>query len=234
MKAVTYQGFKHVKVKEVQNPKLEKDDDIVINVTSTSICGSDLHLYHGLIPSLEKDYIIGHETIGIVSEVGKAIDHVKKGDKVIIPYTIGCGECFYCHHSLDSQCDNANIEGEIGACYGYSRLLGDFDGCLAEQLRVPFANFNPILVPNNCEIDDDLLLLMTDALPTAYWAIENSGLKSGDTVIILGSGPIGLLTQKLAWLKGAERVIVVDRVDYRLQHAQNTNKVETYHFDKTK
>ncbi len=234
MKAVTYQGLKKVKVKNVEDPTIKKEDDILIRVGVTSICGSDLHLYHGLIPSTDKDTIIGHEAIGYVEEIGPNVERVKKGDKVIIPYTVACGHCYYCENQLESQCNESNEEGEIGAAYGCSRLLGDYDGSQAELLRVPYANFSPFVIPEDCELEDEVLLLLTDALPVANWAIEHSGVKPGDTVIVLGSGPVGLLTQKLAWLKGAERVIAVDPVDYRLAHAKKTNKVETFNFEKDK
>ncbi|MDZ5470483.1 zinc-dependent alcohol dehydrogenase [Bacillus sp. 31A1R] len=233
MKAVTYQGLFNVKVKEVHDPKIEKGDDLIVRVTASSICGSDLHLYHGMIPSLEKDYVIGHEAVGIVEETGQKVEKFKKGDKVVIPFNIACGQCFFCENDLESQCDVANQEdqAEIGAFYGCSRIYGDYWGSQAELVRVPFANFSPFYIPEECEITDDQLVLLTDALPTAYWGVENSGMKPGDTVIVLGSGPIGLLTQKIAWLKGAERVIAVDHIPYRLQHAKKTNKVEAYNFD---
>jgi len=233
VKAVTYQGLFNVKVKEVHDPKLEKDDDMIVRVTASSICGSDLHLYHGMIPSLEKDYVIGHEAVGVVEDTGKKVEKFKKGDRVVIPFNIACGKCFFCENELESQCDVANQEdqAEIGAAYGCSRIHGDYWGSQAELVRVPFANFSPFCIPEECEITDDELVLLTDALPTAYWGVENSGMKQGDTVIVLGSGPIGLLTQRIAWLKGADRVIAVDHIPYRLHHAKKTNKVEAYNFD---
>ncbi|MFE8700516.1 alcohol dehydrogenase catalytic domain-containing protein [Cytobacillus sp. FJAT-54145] len=232
MKAVTYQGFMNVKVKEVPDPKIEKDEDIIVRITASSICGSDLHFYHGMLPSLEKDYVIGHEAVGVVEEVGKKVESVKKGDKIVIPFNIACGHCVYCESGLESQCDESNQEpqAEVGAYFGCSRLFGDYPGSQAEMVRVPFANFTSFRVPESSELTDDLLVLLTDAIPTAYWGVENAGVKPGDTVIVFGSGPIGLLTQKFAWLKGAERVIAVDCVPYRLQHAKHTNHVEAYNF----
>ncbi|MFA9557237.1 alcohol dehydrogenase catalytic domain-containing protein [Evansella sp. AB-rgal1] len=232
MKAVTYQGIKKVEVKEVPAPSIIHKDDIIVKVTACSICGSDLHCYHGMIPSMDEGYIVGHEGIGVVEEVGKDVTKVKKGDTIIIPYNIACGKCYYCKNNLESQCINAS-QYEIGATYGCSRLLGDYDGTSAQYVRVPYANFTPFVVPENSELTDDELLLLTDALPTAFWAVEDAGVKGGDTVIIIGSGPIGLLTQKAAWMKGAERVIAIDYVDSRLEHARKTNKVEAYNLNQS-
>jgi S-(hydroxymethyl)glutathione dehydrogenase / alcohol dehydrogenase len=231
MKAVTYQGIKNVEVKKVEDPKIKKADDMIIRVTSTAICGSDLHLLHGMIPNLGKDYVIGHEPMGIVEEVGQDVTKVKVGDRVIIPFNIACGTCWYCTHDLESQCDNSNDNGEMGAYFGYSDTTGGFPGGQAEYLRVPYANFTPFLIPEHSEVPDEKLALLADAAPTAYWSVDNAGVKSGDTVIVLGCGPVGLLAQKFAWLKGAKRVIAVDYVDYRLKHANKYNKVEIVNFE---
>ncbi|ANS74478.1 glutathione-dependent formaldehyde dehydrogenase [Paenibacillus yonginensis] len=231
MKAVTYQGIKNVMVKEVPAPKIQKPDDMIIKLTSTAICGSDLHLIHGMIPNLQEDYIIGHEPMGIVEEVGPEVTRLKKGDRVIIPFTIACGECFYCKHQLESQCDNANENGDMGAYFGYSGNAGGYPGGQAEYLRVPFANFTHFKIPEDNEQPDEKLCLIADVMPTAFWSVDNAGVKNGDTVIVLGCGPIGLMVQKFAWLKGAKRVIAVDYVDYRLEHAKRTNHVETVNFE---
>ena len=231
MKAVTFQGIKDVQVKEVKDPKIEKKDDIIIRLTTTAICGSDLHLIHGMIPNIGKDYIIGHEPMGIVEEVGKDVTKVKKGDRVVIPFNVACGQCWFCQHELESQCDNANDNGEMGAYFGYSDTAGGFPGGQAEFMRVPYANFVPFKVPENSEVSDENLVLLADVAPTAYWSVDNAGVKPGDTVIILGCGPVGLMAQKFAWLKGAERVIAVDYIDYRLKHAKRTNKVEIVNFE---
>jgi S-(hydroxymethyl)glutathione dehydrogenase/alcohol dehydrogenase len=232
MKAVTYQGIKNVDVKEVEDPKIEKADDIIVKVTATAICGSDLHLIHGMIPNLPEGYIIGHEPLGIVEEVGPEVTKVKKGDRVIIPFNVSCGECWYCKHGLTSQCDNSNPHGDMGAYFGYSETMGGYPGGQAEYMRVPYGNFTPFRIPDDCEVEDEKLVLIADAMSTAYWSVDNAGVKSGDTVIVLGCGPVGLLTQKFAWLKGAERVIAVDYIDYRLEHAKRTNKVEIVNFEK--
>lgn len=231
MKAVTFQGIKRVEVKEVPSPKIQKPDDIVIKVTNSAICGSDLHLLHDMVPNLPQGYIIGHEPMGIVEEVGPEVVKLKKGDRVVVPFNVSCGECFYCKHGLTSMCDNSNPHGENGGFFGYSDTFGGYPGGQAEYMRVPYANFTPFRIPDDCEIEDEKLVLMADAMATAYWSVENAGVKSGNTVIVLGCGPVGLLAQKFCWLKGAERVIAVDYIDYRLKHAKKYNKVETVNFE---
>ncbi|MCG8396022.1 glutathione-dependent formaldehyde dehydrogenase [Bacillus atrophaeus] len=231
MKAVTYQGIKDIRVKEVKAPEIKRSDDIIVKLTTTAICGSDLHLIHGMIPNFPEDYIIGHEPMGIVEEAGPDVHKVKKGDRVIIPFNVSCGECFFCKNQLESQCDNSNANGEMGAYFGYSDTTGGYPGGQAEYMRVPYANFTPFRIPDDCEVEDEKLVLLSDAMSTAYWSVDNAGVKKGDTVIILGCGPVGLLAQKFAWLKGAERVIAVDYIDYRLQHAKRTNNVEIVNFE---
>jgi S-(hydroxymethyl)glutathione dehydrogenase/alcohol dehydrogenase len=234
MKAVTLQGIKDVKVKEVKDPAIEKNDDILVRITSTAICGSDLHLIHGMVPNMPEDYIIGHEPMGIVEEVGSEVHKIKKGDRVIVPFNIACGTCFYCQQQLESQCDNSNPHGDVGAFFGYSETFGGYAGGQAEMLRVPYANFVPFVIPDNSELEDEQLLFLSDIVPTAYWGVDTSGVKPGDTVIVLGCGPVGLLTQKFAWLKGAKRVIAVDYIGYRLEHARRTNHVEIFNFEDEK
>jgi len=226
MKAVTYQGIKNVVVKDVPDPKIVLPGDAIIRLTTTAICGSDLHLLHGMVPNLQENYVIGHEPMGVVEEVGPGVTKLKKGDRVVIPFTIACGECFYCQNQLESQCDNSNDNGEMGGYFGYSGTTGGHPGGQAEYLRVPFANFTHFKIPENSEQSDEKLCLIADAMPTAYWSVDNSGMKEGDTVVVIGCGPIGLLAQKFAWLKGANRVIAVDYLGYRLNHAKRTNKVE--------
>ncbi|AOY77911.1 zinc-dependent alcohol dehydrogenase [Clostridium formicaceticum] len=231
MKAVTYQGIKDIQVKEVDAPTIHKPDDIIVKVTSSAICGSDLHLIHGMVPNLPQNYIIGHEPMGIVEEAGPSVTKVKKGDRVIVPFNVSCGECYYCKHDLTSQCDNSNPHGQSGAYFGYSETFGGYPGGQAEYMRVPFANFTPFKVPDDCQVEDEKLALLADAAPTAYWSVDHAGVKAGDTVIVLGCGPVGLLAQKFAWLKGAKRVIAVDYIDYRLNHAKRHNKVEIVNFE---
>ncbi|KIL77538.1 zinc-dependent alcohol dehydrogenase [Bacillus badius] len=229
MKAVTYQGAKDVQVKTVEDPVLKKKDDVIVRITSTAICGSDLHLYQGNMP-LRPGYIIGHEPMGIVEEVGPDVTRVKKGDRVVLPFNVACGHCYYCEHDMESQCDNSNPHKDTGGYFGYTEQYGDHPGGQAEYLRVRFGNFMPFVVPESCELEDEALLFMSDVLPTAYWSIEHSGMKPGDTVVVLGSGPVGLMAQKFAWMKGAKRVIAVDYLPYRLELAKKMNNVEAYNF----
>ena len=153
MKAVTFQGMKNVEVKEVPDAKIEKPDDMIVRITSTAICGSDLHIYRGSVPTT-KGFVIGHEPMGIVEEVGSAVTKVKKGDRVVIPFNISCGECFYCQHEMESQCDNSNDNTELdaGAYFGYTERYGNYPGGQAEYLRVPYANFVPFKIPESCEL----------------------------------------------------------------------------------
>lgn len=232
MKAVTFQGVKDIQVKKVEAPKIEKPDDIIVKVTSTAICGSDLHIYLGALPT-HKGYVIGHEPMGIVEEIGPNVTKVKKGDRVIIPFNISCGQCFYCEHEMESQCDHSNRNPHVdtGGYFGFTERYGDYPGGQAEYLRVPYGNFTPFVVPESCELPDEALLFLSDVLPTAYWSVENAGVKKGDTVAVLGCGPVGLMAQKFAWMKGAKRVIAIDHVPYRLKHAEKMNKVEAFNFD---
>lgn len=233
MKAVTYQGKNSISVKQVDDPTIQDREDVIVKITSTAICGSDLHLYKGNFP-LPIGYVIGHEPMGIVEEVGPDVNKVKKGDRVVIPFTVACGTCPYCSQHLESQCDNSNPHYDSGGLLGYSEKYGNYPGGQAEYLRVPFGNYTPFLIPENCELEDDQLLFLSDVLPTAYWSVEHAGVKEGDTVIVLGSGPVGLMTQQFAWKKGAKRVIAVDYYDYRLDHSKKINQTETFDFTKDK
>jgi len=171
--------------------------------------------------------------MGIVEEVGPEVTKLKKGDRVVLPFNVSCGDCYYCQNDLESQCDNSNDNPEVdsGGYLGFTERYGDYTGGQAEYLRVPYGNFMPFVIPHSCELEDESLLFLSDILPTAYWSVENSGLKSGDTVAVLGSGPVGLLVQKFAWMKGAKRVIAIDHVPYRLKHAIKMNNVEAYNFE---
>lgn len=229
MKAIVYKGKRNVGVENVEDPKIEKDDDIIVKVTSTAICGSDLHLIHGLIPNTPHGFRLGHETMGIIEEVGKDVVNLKKNDRVIVPFPIACGHCCQCEHGNFSQCDNSNPNGEAGAMFGYSNTFGGYPGGQAEYLRVPYANVGPRVVPE--DLEDEQVLFLTDVLPTSYWGVEMGNVKMGDVVVVLGCGPIGLSAIKWCIRKGAKRIIAVDNVAYRLNHAAKYIGVETVNFE---
>ena len=235
MKAVTYQGHKNMEVREVNDPIIEESTDAIIRITASGICGSDLHLYHKGDLFMDPGFVIGHEPMGIVEEVGKDVNTLKKGDRVVIPFNIGCGDCFYCNNEMESQCDNSNPSPaswkmDNGGLFGFGNAMhGNHWGGQAEYLRVPFADFSSFKVPDS-ELKDEQVLFLSDVVPTAYWSVEHAGVKSGDTVIVLGCGPIGLMAQKFAKLQGAERVIAIDNVEHRLAHAKKYNDVEVYNF----
>ncbi|MCD8785578.1 alcohol dehydrogenase catalytic domain-containing protein [Staphylococcus gallinarum] len=236
MKAVTYQGHKNMEVREVHDPIIEESTDAIIKITASGICGSDLHLYHQGDLFMDSDFVIGHEPMGIVEEVGKEVKTLKKGDRVVIPFNIGCGDCFYCNNEMESQCDNSNPSPASwkmnnGGLFGFGGMHGNHWGGQAEYLRVPFADFSSFKVPDS-DLKDEQVLFLSDVVPTAYWSVEHADVKSGDTVIVLGCGPIGLMAQKFAKLKGAERVIAIDNVEHRLNHAKKSNGAEVYNFSK--
>ena len=236
MKAVTYQGHKNMEVREVHDPIIEESTDAIIKITASGICGSDLHLYHQGDLFMDPGFVIGHEPMGIVEEVGKDVKTLKKGDRVVIPFNIGCGDCFYCNNEMESQCDNSNSSParwkmDNGGLFGFGGMHGNHWGGQAEYLRVPFADFSSFKVPDS-DLKDEQVLFLSDVVPTAYWSVEHAGVKSGDTVIVLGCGPIGLMAQKFAKLKGAERVIAIDNVEHRLNHAKKSNGAEVYNFSK--
>ena len=236
MKAVTYQGHKNMEVREVHDPIIEESTDAIIKITASGICGSDLHLYHQGDLFMDPDFVIGHEPMGIVEEVGKEVKTLKKGDRVVIPFNIGCGDCFYCNNEMESQCDNSNPSPaswkmDNGGLFGFGGMHGNHWGGQAEYLRVPFADFSSFKVPDS-DLKDEQVLFLSDVVPTAYWSVEHAGVKSGDTVIVLGCGPIGLMAQKFAKLKGAERVIAIDNIEHRLNHAKKFNGAEVYNFSK--
>jgi threonine dehydrogenase-like Zn-dependent dehydrogenase len=227
-----------MRVDNVPDPEILDPRDAIVRITSTAICGSDLHLYDGYMPTMEKGDIVGHEPMGVVEEVGSKVKSLKKGDRVVIPFTISCGSCFFCKKSLFSLCDNTNPNAELArkmmghspaGLLGYSHLTGGYAGGQAEYLRVPFADVGPIKIPDG--LPDEKVLFLSDILPTAYMAAENCDIEPGDTVAIWGCGPVGLLTIKCAWMLGAERVISIDCVPERLRLAEVQGKAETINFD---
>jgi threonine dehydrogenase-like Zn-dependent dehydrogenase len=227
-----------MRVDNVPDPKILDPRDAIVRITATAICGSDLHLYDGYMPTMEKGDIVGHEPMGVVVEVGKNVTKLKAGDRVVIPFTISCGSCFFCQKHLFSLCDNTNPNAELArkimgqspaGLFGYSHLTGGYAGGQAEYLRVPFADVGPIKVPEN--LSDEQVLFLSDIFPTAYMAAENCGIEPGDTVAIWGCGPVGQLAIRCAWMLGAGRVFAIDRVPERLRMAETQGKAETINFE---
>ncbi|HLT20363.1 MAG TPA: zinc-dependent alcohol dehydrogenase [Thermomicrobiales bacterium] len=226
MRAVTWHGKNDVRVEQVPDPEILSPGDVIVRITSTAICGSDLHLYNGYIPSMMPGDILGHEFMGEVVEVGSDVKRFSVGDRVVVPFTISCGQCFYCERKLWSLCDNTNPKPELAetlfgytpaGIYGYSHLMGGYAGGQAEYARVPFADHGPIKVPES--MPDEQLLFLTDIFPTGYQAAEYCDIQEGDTVAVFGAGPVGQFAIKSAFLLGAEQVVAIDRVPERLQMA---------------
>ncbi len=239
MKAVCWHGAQDVRVETVPDPKILNPRDAIIKITSTAICGSDLHLYEGNIPTMESGDILGHEFMGEVVETGKEVKNLKKGDRVVVPFTISCGGCFFCNKDLWSLCDNSNpntwmAEKFYGhspsGIYGYSHLLGGYAGGQAEYARIPYADVGPIKVPDGLE--DDKVLFLTDIFPTGYMAAENADIEEGDTVAVWGCGPVGQFAIRSAYMLGAARVIAIDRFPERLKMAKEQGKAEVINYEK--
>jgi threonine dehydrogenase-like Zn-dependent dehydrogenase len=241
MKALCWYGTEDVRIDTVPDPVILDPRDAIIKITSTAICGSDLHLYGGFMPTMEKGDVIGHEPMGIVVEVGSQVKNLKKGDRVVVPFTISCGECFFCKKGLYSACDVSNPNKEMAAkvmgqspagLFGYSHMLGGFAGGQAEYLRVPFADVGPIKIPDG--LTDEQVLFLSDVFPTGYMAAENAGIEPGDTVAVWGCGPVGQFAIKCAWMFGAGRVIAIDNVPERLAMAAKHGKADTINFEEEK
>jgi threonine dehydrogenase-like Zn-dependent dehydrogenase len=238
MKALAYHGPHDVRVDSVPDPVLHEPDDILVRVTATAICGTDLHLYRGKVPEVLPGDVLGHEFMGVVEEVGKGVRRLRRGDRVVVPATIACGECFFCERSLFAACERTNpsrglllqpkgIRSAAGI-FGCSHLYGGYAGGQAELVRVPRADIGPLKVPE--ELPDERVLFLSDILPTAYQAVVSAGIGNGSTVAIYGAGPVGLLAAACARMLGAERIFMVDRVDNRLDFAARTYGAETIHF----
>lgn len=238
MKAAVFHKPKDIRVDTVEDPKIEDARDVVLKVTSTAICGSDLHIYNGLFPQ-PKPLVLGHEFMGIVEEVGSGISNLKVGDRVVVPFPISCGTCHFCNMHLPTHCENSNPEhygpegglltGKGGGLFGYTDLYGGYSGGQAEYVRVPYADYGPRKVPDN--LTDEQVLFLTDIFPTGWSGIDWAGLKGGETVVIWGAGPVGIMAAKSAWLQGAGRVIIVDIQDYRLAKAKQAANVETINYN---
>jgi threonine dehydrogenase-like Zn-dependent dehydrogenase len=220
MKAVTFHGKRDVRVDSVPDPSIEAPTDAIVRVTSSGICGSDLHLYEVMGPFIEEGDVLGHEPMGVVEQVGTEVEQVKPGDRVVIPFNISCGHCFMCDQGLQSQCETTQVrdQGTGAALFGYTKLYGQVPGGQAEFLRVPQAHYGPIKVPEGPP--DDRFVYLSDVLPTAWQAVEYAAIPKGGSVVVLGLGPIGDMSCRIALYRGAERVIGVDLVPERLRRAR--------------
>lgn len=226
MKALCWHGANDVRVDNVPDPTIINPRDAIVKITSTAICGSDLHLYNGFIPTMQSGDIMGHEFMGEVVELGSQVKNLKKGDRVVIPFTISCGSCFFCNQDLWSLCDNSNPNAGLAqkmfghspaGLFGYSHLTGGYAGGQAEYVRVPFADVGPLKIPDG--LSDEQVLFLTDIFPTGYMAAENCDIKPGDTVAVWGCGPVGQFAIRSAFMLGADRVIAIDRLPERLEMA---------------
>lgn len=229
MLAMNYRGPYRVRLQEKPMPRIEHPRDAIVRVTRSCICGSDLHLYHGMVPDTRVGSTFGHEFCGIVEQLGPEVENLKVGDHVLVPFNISCGQCHFCVQGLFGNCHEANAEATaLGGIFGYSHTAGGYDGGQAEYVRVPYADIGPTLIPDWMDIDDAVML--TDVVPTGYQAAEMGGIQRGDTVVVFGAGPVGLMAARCAWLFGAGRVIVFDALDYRLEFARDYCPAEVYNF----
>jgi threonine dehydrogenase-like Zn-dependent dehydrogenase len=238
MKANCWYGKKDMRVEEVPDPKILNPHDAIVRVTLTAICGSDLHLYNGFVPTMEKGDIVGHEFMGEVVEVGSAVKNLKVGDRIVVPFPISCGQCFFCQEKLFSLCENSNPNAVLAeqmwghspaGIYGYSHLTGGYAGGQAEYVRVPFADVDHVKVPE--DLSDEQVLFLSDIFPTGYMAAENCQIKPGDTVAVWGCGPVGQFAIKSAYMLGAERVIAIDHIPERLRMAHDQGGADLINFD---
>ena len=229
MKAVVWHGPHDVRVETVDDPSIVNPRDAIVRVTATSICGSDVHLYNGFIPRMQQGDILGHEFMGIVEEVGPSVRNLQVGDRVVVPFAIACGNCEQCQRERYSLCDNSNPDAAMlellygygaGGLFGYSHLFGGYSGGQAEYVRVPFADFGPVVVPDH--LSDEQVLYLSDIFPTGYMAAENCDIKRGDVVAVWGCGPVGQFAIRSAFMLGASRVVAIDRFDERLDLARDS------------
>src|SRR5918911_2016756 len=231
MKALVYHGPWDVQIDDKPQPTIQHPEDAILRITSTAICGSDLHLYHGTVPGMQPGQTLGHEFMGIVEETGPEVHEVKVGDKVVIPFNINCGRCWWCRNNLWSQCDRSNSRADLGAAFGYTQLLGGYDGGQADYVRIPFANAEASLkVPDSIKSDEEVLFL-SDILPTGYFGADMANVQPGDDVAVFGAGPVGYFAVMSALLRGAARVFVVDHWPFRLERTAKLG-AEPINFDK--
>ncbi len=229
MRAMVYRGPYKIRVEEKDVPPIEHPNDAIVRVALGAICGSDLHLYHGMMPDTRVGMTFGHEFIGVVHEVGSSVQNLRVGDRVMVPFNIFCGSCWFCARGLYSNCHNVNPNAAaVGGIYGYSHTCGGYDGGQSEFVRVPFADVGPALIPE--WMSDEDAVLLTDAVPTGYFGAQLGEIAEGDVVVVFGAGPVGLVAAKAAWLMGAGRVIVIDHLEYRLEKARSFAHAETYNF----
>jgi S-(hydroxymethyl)glutathione dehydrogenase / alcohol dehydrogenase len=231
MKSLVWHGPMDVQIDDKPQPTILHPEDIVLRITSTAICGSDLHLYHGTVPGMMPGQTLGHEFMGIIEEAGPHVTEVKVGDKVVIPFNIACGQCHWCRNNYWSQCDRANPKaGDLGAAFGFTQLLGGYDGGQAEYVRVPFANANTaVKVPDHIKTDEQVLFL-SDILPTGYFATDMANVRPGDDVVVFGAGPVGYFAVMSSFLRGAARVFSVDHWPMRLDKTKDLG-AEIINFD---
>lgn len=229
MLAMNYRGPFRVRVDHKPTPEILHPGDAIVRVLRSCICGSDLHLYHGLVPDTRVGSTFGHEFVGVVEEIGASVEKLKVGDRVLVPFNIACGKCTFCKQELYGNCHESNPEATaVGGIFGYSHTAGGYDGGQAQYVRVPYADVGPTKIPEWMDLDDAALL--TDVVPTGYQAAEMGGIKVGDTVVVFGAGPVGIMAAKCSWLFGAGRVIVIDHIDYRLEFVKNYAQCEAYNF----
>ena len=230
MLAMNFRGPRRIRAdRDRPFPEIEHPEDAIVRVLRTCICGSDLHLYNGLVPDTRVGSTFGHEFIGEVVELGSSVQNLKIGDKVSVPFNIACGKCAFCKQAAYSLCHEANPQATaVGGVFGYSHTAGGYNGGQAEYARVPYADVGPTIIPDWMDPDDAVLL--TDVVPTGYQAAEMGGIQKGDTVVVFGAGPVGIMAAKCAWLFGAGRVIVIDELDYRLEFVKEFARCEVYNF----
>jgi len=230
MRALSYEGPHRLKVVDKPDPTIEHPGDVVLRVTRAAICGSDLHLLHGLVPDTRVGATFGHEFTGVVEEIGDEVETLRPGDRVVVPFNVACGTCFFCRRGLTSCCENATPESDlVGGAFGSSHLAGGYEGGQAQYVRVPYADVGPMKIPD--DMSDEQVLFLSDILPTGYQGAEMAGIQEGDTVAVFGAGPVGLFAMKSAWLLGAGRVIAIDRLDYRLDFAERYAGAEAVNFE---